>query len=202
MTPRDPHKEEWLAKLQGHHSTWRDGDLAGIDIPNKKKTPDLINDELGIAIELKEDSTFPGILRPTKPGEVVSSPTVDLSKLSSRCKNYVSDANHKLRNFPSYTNVLVIRSKYLPSFLEYMFGGIVQIRGDGQWRRRNRFFTHNSEAIDWYVFEFLGPRQCTKYAQNPFSEKTNPPCIDFNQLGLDNAVQLEAPDVKKLFGLP
>lgn len=105
----DKRKDEWLKNLKLIDPNWEDGDL-----DSGNKTADLVNDELKIGIELKNDTAFK--FKPEMEGSLIT--------LSNRYRGYAKDANDKFNSYPNYRTILLIECEIYKELLRSFFTGI------------------------------------------------------------------------------
>lgn len=106
MIPEKEFKAQLLNRLTKIHKDWVDGDL----FRNQKKTVDLINHKLKIAIEIK-DETVHKRLMPT-PEEPLVVRTTDLNRMATILLDHIRDARKKFINYSNYKTILIIRSDH------------------------------------------------------------------------------------------
>lgn len=115
----DKYKEKLLKKLNKQNSGWVDGDKKGD--PNKK-TADLVNPDLKIAIEIKDDTKYKSIKPPTSG---VVSDEYDLDKMNKRMSDHLKSANNKFKEYPNHKTILILRTNLdLPVVIRYSFDGL------------------------------------------------------------------------------
>lgn len=116
MLPEKVFKKHLLDRLNKINPGWIDGDFQN----NHIKTVDLINLNLKIGIEIKDDTVF----------KYSSSPsvyTINHDKVSNQFKTDARDANTKFKNYPDFRTVLLMRTELvnLPlSIVGYQFSGL------------------------------------------------------------------------------
>lgn len=158
----DLSKTKWIKHLKTINNNWQDG-----DVNEGHKTADLVNDELKIAIEIKNDITSQ-----LKTGVVNS---FDLITLSNRYRKYGRDSNEKFSFYPSeYKTILLIESEMPYGVLNNIFAGITRIYKK-EWKVivRNRNFSESYTNIGCYII-----KSCMKdtipdyyYIDNPATDR-------------------------------
>lgn len=97
-------KDKLTAKLNLINQGWYDGDLK-----NSNKSADIVNDDLKIAIEIKDDVLYKSLI-PPKDGRMVSQ-TIDITKKNRQYKNHIKLANEKFLNYKDYKSILILRTE-------------------------------------------------------------------------------------------
>ena len=110
MIPEIEFKNNLINKLNHINKGWRDGDL---DIFDGKKV-DVVNDDLKIAIEIKDDTQFKRILS-SLPGEPVTN-EIKVDKKNRQFKNHLKSANKKFLNYDNYQTLLLLRTEIVGCF--------------------------------------------------------------------------------------
>ncbi len=103
-------KEKLITKLNFINSGWRDGDL---DLFLGPKS-DIINDQLKVAIEIKDDTKFNRRM-PTTSGEIVLNGT-NLSEKNRQFKDDIKSANKKFKSYIGYKTILLLRTEMIDFF--------------------------------------------------------------------------------------
>ena len=110
-------KDELLNKLSLNNQNWIDGDK-----DKTRKTADLVNHSLKIAIEIKDDTISKALPEPEEGNSVGA--TYNLSEINKRIYADIRDANKKFREYPKYETVLLLRSKLpIPQIVKNSIGG-------------------------------------------------------------------------------
>lgn len=168
----DKRKELWLRVLRNINSNWEDG-----DINDSTKTPDLLNRQLKIAIELKHDETNKTLLQ----GLQFS----NLTTISNQYKNYAKSAHKKFFNYKDYKKILIIETEMRQFKLQNIFKGIIRIEiPSGKTRRLNKYLSQDYKNVDIYILCSWTDNKMY-YLLNPFScNNINP--IEIQTMILNN----------------
>lgn len=153
----DPRKTLWLDRL---NSNWVDGDI--LTNHQQDKTADLVNNEVRICFELKQDQTY----SPSPSGTYQLN---NLDTLSNRLKGYAQSANKKFRNYPSYKTALIIETQLRKNIIKHLISNLTQLtvtRGQITVRQRNVYFSQDTKEIGGYLFCSLTENK-TYYLINP-----------------------------------
>lgn len=102
MINEEDYKLQLITNFNQLNSGWVDGDLESV----KHKTPDLVNHNLKIAIEIKDDTLSK---KPQRIGTQEYA-SYDIKKLNKRFYEHIRNANHKFRQLPEYRTVLILRT--------------------------------------------------------------------------------------------
>jgi uncharacterized protein YeeX (DUF496 family) len=150
MIPEEEYKNRLLAKLNNQHKGWVDGDTES----HLTKTADIVNHELEMAIEIKDDLQFE--LQASNSGAMVVQ-SVNLTTKSNQFKSDARDANKKFRNYRRYKSLLLIRSEFAGIATDYILSGISQyIRPANSdmilHRKRNKYLSTKNSEIGGYLF--------------------------------------------------
>jgi len=98
-------KERFITKLNNINSGWRDGDLDNF----VGKKSDIVNDQLKIVFEIKDDIKYKMVI-PTKSFEIVED-SVNLGGKNRQFKYDLKDANKKFLNYPGYKSIVILRTE-------------------------------------------------------------------------------------------
>jgi hypothetical protein len=114
------YKDKLIKLLNNRNPGWIDGDKEGN--PNKK-TADIVNDDLKIAIEIKDDTKNKKIKIPTD-GTIITS-SENLTIMNKRMSDCLKDANNKFKEYPEYKTILILRTNFdFPDLIRYAFEGL------------------------------------------------------------------------------
>ena len=103
MMSEEDFKKKMIDRLNSKNKGWKDGDRDG----GVEKKVDILNDNLRIAIEVKDDRNYH--LPTSRSGEVVSG-GMDLRQKNRQFKDDAKDANRKFTNYLGYKTLLIIRT--------------------------------------------------------------------------------------------
>lgn len=134
-----------------------------------KKSADIVNHELGVVIEVKDDFSEKLIV-PTESFEIVGNHK-DLSLLSRRYKADIRDSNKKFRNYPvKYESITLIRYFAMSNNLEYLKSGLQRYTRTSRIPDTNVNITTEAESVS--VFAFLNTRYGEiTFWDNPYRSK-------------------------------
>jgi len=112
-------KQKLIDRFNKNVAGWIDGDF---DLPNKK-TPDILNHSMKVAIEIKDDTKYKFDI--PENGKIVCK-TTNLSEKNRQFKNDLKEANKKFLNYPNYKSVLILRTEvvnFTGSIAEFIING-------------------------------------------------------------------------------
>jgi len=109
MLKESEFKNKLINKLNSFYDGWRDGDL---DTTQGMKV-DIINDNLKIAIEIKDDTKY----------RFGDSASTNLHIKGRQFKDDVKQGDKKFINYPDYQTLLIIRTDIDKKVIEYVLGG-------------------------------------------------------------------------------
>lgn len=159
----DPRKTWWLERLS---SRWIDGDVLTSHLQDK--TADLVNTELKVCFELKQDQTY-------SPPTPSTGQVNNLDTLSNRLKGYAQSANKKFRNYSNFKTVLIIETQLRKNIIEHLIANLTQVtitNGQITVRRRNIYFSRDTKEIGGYLFCSWAENK-RYYVINPFGAENH-----------------------------
>lgn len=158
-------KQILLAKLNRVHKGWENGD----EISEKgKKSTDLINKDLKIAIEIKDDKRD------------YNNPKLrfGFDTIRNQLKSYAQGARRKFRNYPNYKTILLVRSllwdRMGSGLINFIFPGNQEISEIGKnflrlGKHKNKYFSIKNIDIGGYIF--YGKNKIY-YLENPIAQRS------------------------------
>ena len=180
MIPEEIYKETLIQALKSIDNDWVDGDKE----LGRKKTVDIVNHTLKIAIEVKDDTKYKTIV-PPRSGVMVTQ-SVDLTKMNQRFGDHVRSANNKFKEYQGYKTILLFRTEFLTTdVIRYAVEGLHSYSKPKDCLvyigRRGKYSKHNRQTIGCFVVI----NQEAHYFPNVFAEE--------NRL-------LNKKEVEKIFG--
>ncbi len=170
MITEQEFKEKLIKKLNVLNPGWRDGDIDKF----VGKKADIVNDDIKIVIEIKDDTVFKmDSLSKTCYPSIIE---VKSNQKGRQFKGDLKDANKKFVNYPNYKSILLLRTRMadIPrDIIEYTLRGSKTYRKiNGKWilaGRPSTFFSgHDNSTKEVGVILFLGKNECL------YRENTNP----------------------------
>ena len=166
-------KENLIYDLNLINAGWIDGDKES----DLKKTADIVNHSLKIAIEIKDDTKYK-IELPTIP-EVIMGQGCDLTKMNQRFSDHIRSANNKFKEYPEYKTILLFRTEFIiTDVIRYAIEGLhsyskpedhlVYIGRKGKYSKYNKkeigcFLIVNQEGFGYFSNELAkGSRSLDK----------------------------------------
>lgn len=131
-------KKNFLEILNNSNPGWIDGDKE----PHNTQKADIINHQLKIAIEIKDDSKYR--ITPNEEN------TIDLNLMNQRYSDHVKSANNKFRNYPEYKTMVLFRIEYIPIAVKNAIEGLVQIGSFGT-RRIGKYSKFAKEEVGGFL---------------------------------------------------
>jgi len=170
MLSEEIYKKNLIKKMNEINPGWIDGDVES----NSEKTADLVNHNLKIAIEIKDDEKYRHEFPPLT-GEMITG-SLDLLAKNKQFKDDAQDANRKFRNYPEYKSILLIRTELInipSSVIRYIFEGmrrfVITKPRLTEIGRLNKYLSHSStKEIGGYL---LSDEKEYYYFKNPNSYK-------------------------------
>jgi hypothetical protein len=99
-------KKKLISRLNLINPGWEDGDLNN----QRQKKADIVNNQLKIAIEIKDDTKHK-INFSEKSGEIVTN-SQNLEIMNARLNDAVRSANRKFKFYPNYRTILLFRTEF------------------------------------------------------------------------------------------
>ena len=114
-------KKKFLETLNQRSKGWIDGDKE----TGKGKKVDILNHNLKIAIEIKDDTKYKiiadGVVR-----------TNDLVLMNQRFSDHIKSANNKFKLYPDYKSVILFRTEHISGPVKYAIEGLDQYNKVGE----------------------------------------------------------------------
>lgn len=119
MIPEEIYKENLIQSLKLNDANWIDGDKE----LNERKTVDIVNHILKIAIEIKDDTKYK--TETPKISGVMVTQGGDLTKMNQRFNDHIRSANKKFKEYPGYKTILLFRTEFLiTTIIRYAVEGL------------------------------------------------------------------------------
>lgn len=150
VIPEKTFKENLIYDLNLINAGWIDGD----EESHRKKTTDIVNHSLKIAIEIKDDTKYK-IELPITPG-VITGQGYDLTKMNQRFSDHVRSANNKFREYPEYKTILLFRTEFIiTDVIRYAIEGLHSYSKPADHLvyigRKGKYSKHNKEEIGCFL---------------------------------------------------
>jgi len=175
---KDKIKEKWLNLLKPLNSDWEDGDLN-----NQDKTADLINKNLKLAVELKNDTIFKIKINRISGGSLIT--------LSNRYRGYGRDANQKFLSYPDHKTALLIETQMFKGLLQNVFTGIQVINLNTRKSfLKNKNLWESYPNIGCYIIKSEPENTIPEYyyCHNPVADQ----CRIIEKEGIDNYLGIKS----------
>jgi len=141
-------KIDLLQVLNSHNLGWVDGDRE----PGNQPKADLLNKELRVAIEIKDNKKYKLELPKTE-GIIVSSGG-SLKGMNETLSNCLVSAFRKFKGYPDFRTILLIRSEFFPAgILARAIMGIYNYQFDSMGRVSSVYRTGKYSP---YIRKFIG----------------------------------------------
>ena len=143
-------KENLIYDLNLINAGWIDGDKES----NRKKTVDIVNHSLKIAIEIKDDTKYK-IELPTTFGVMIGQ-GYDLTKMNQRFGDHIRSANNKFKEYPGYKTILLFRTEFIiTDVIRYAIEGLHSYSKQADRLvyigRKGKYSKHNKEKIGCFI---------------------------------------------------
>lgn len=138
-------KTELIKRLSPENG-WFDGDTENTPL----KKVDILNHNLKIAIEVKDDTVHKTI-NPTPENPIVVQHT-SMVRMNTILTDHMSDARLKFKNYPEYKTILLFRTDHQTiSSVRYAIDGLHTFTESEYAGRRSKYSSHIRENIGCFV---------------------------------------------------
>ena len=119
MISEEIYKKNLIQSLKSINRDWIDGDKE----LDRKKTVDVVNHTLKIAIEIKDDTKYKTEM--PKTSGVMVTQSEDLTKMNQRFSDHIRSANNKFKEYTGYKTILLFRTEFLiTDIIRYSIEGL------------------------------------------------------------------------------
>lgn len=175
MISEEAFKENLIYNLNSVNMGWIDGDKES----DRKKTVDIVNHSLKIAIEIKDDTKYK-IELSTTPGVMIDR-GYDLTKMNQRFSDHVRSANNKFKEYPGYKTIFFFRTELIiTDIVRYAIEGLHSYSKPTDHLvysgRKGKYSKHNKKEIGCFLIVNQGgfgyfPNELTRQDRSLDKEK-------------------------------
>lgn len=181
LIPEGEYKNKLIGSLNSRTAGWIDGDQE--TLPGKKA--DVVNYNLKIAIEIKDDLKSNRSIPRT---EQLSDSSEDCKSKNRQFKDDMKNASDKFKSYPDYKTILLLRADVSPGLVKYCSDGLLNLDTFGNCERLSSYYMEH----DYSTSEVGCVLQITKFGYSYF-ENRNP--------NVSGARKISKADLESILGI-